>query len=169
MILYHGSNVEIESVALDKCRPFRDFGRGFYTTIIKGQAVNMAKRTVRIYGGNPIITSFYFDEKILKDKSFNVKIFDIPTNEWAVFVSNNRNNLFLDIKSIYSNSDNKYDVVYGPVANDDLALIFRQYTDGILTIEMLRESMKYKKLSNQISFHTQKSVNLLKKIGVFNG
>jgi hypothetical protein len=32
MILYHGSNIGIERIELDKCRPFKDFGRGFYTT-----------------------------------------------------------------------------------------------------------------------------------------
>gem|GEM_PF-3299230 len=27
MILYHGSNVEIKSIDLSKCRPYKDFGR----------------------------------------------------------------------------------------------------------------------------------------------
>jgi len=46
MILYHGSNTEIVKIELDKCRPFKDFGRGFYTTPLKEQAWAMAKRTV---------------------------------------------------------------------------------------------------------------------------
>lgn len=30
MILYHGSNVEIESVDFEKSKPGKDFGIGFY-------------------------------------------------------------------------------------------------------------------------------------------
>lgn len=32
MILYHGTNIEIDEIDLDKCRPYKDFGKGFYTT-----------------------------------------------------------------------------------------------------------------------------------------
>jgi hypothetical protein len=32
MILYHGSNVAVSAIQLSKCRPNKDFGRGFYTT-----------------------------------------------------------------------------------------------------------------------------------------
>ncbi|WP_301745184.1 DUF3990 domain-containing protein, partial [uncultured Duncaniella sp.] len=27
MILYHGSNIAIETIDLGKCRPYKDFGR----------------------------------------------------------------------------------------------------------------------------------------------
>lgn len=30
MILFHGSNVQIENIDLSKSRPFKDFGRAFY-------------------------------------------------------------------------------------------------------------------------------------------
>ena len=38
MILYHGSNLKIEKIDLLKCRPYKDFGRGFYCTTIRKQA-----------------------------------------------------------------------------------------------------------------------------------
>jgi len=50
MILYHGSNIEIDKIDLGKCKPFKDFGPGFYTTPLESQALAMAKRTIRIYG-----------------------------------------------------------------------------------------------------------------------
>ena len=34
MILYHGSNLEIDVIDLNKCRPNKDFGKGFYLTDI---------------------------------------------------------------------------------------------------------------------------------------
>lgn len=30
MILYHGSNLDIASINLNMCRPYKDFGKGFY-------------------------------------------------------------------------------------------------------------------------------------------
>ena len=30
MILYHGSNVEITEINFNKCKPYKDFGKGFY-------------------------------------------------------------------------------------------------------------------------------------------
>ena len=47
----------------------------------------------------------------------------------------------------------------GPVANDDLALLFRQFADGLLSIGTLVNEMKYKKLTNQYSFHTEKAIS----------
>ena len=38
MILYHGSNQDFSDVDLSKSKDKRDFGRGFYTTIIREQA-----------------------------------------------------------------------------------------------------------------------------------
>ena len=32
MVLYHGSYCEISSPDLDKCAPYKDFGKGFYLT-----------------------------------------------------------------------------------------------------------------------------------------
>ena len=45
MRLYHGSNVVIQQIDLAKCKPYKDFGQGFYLTGIKDQAFEMAKRT----------------------------------------------------------------------------------------------------------------------------
>lgn len=39
MLLYHGSNTDIKSISLAMCRPYKDFGRGFYLTELKDQAV----------------------------------------------------------------------------------------------------------------------------------
>ena len=38
MILYRGTNVKIDYIDLEKCKPYRDFGKGFYCTTIKKQA-----------------------------------------------------------------------------------------------------------------------------------
>ena len=51
MRLYHGSNIDIKEIKLDMCRPYKDFGQGFYLTVMKEQAEKMEayKCTVTMY------------------------------------------------------------------------------------------------------------------------
>ena len=164
MKLYHGSNVEIDSINLAMCRPYKDFGRGFYLTSMKEQAQKMAQRVSRIYGGEPYVMEYIFHEEKLKEIELNTRIFEGPSKEWALFVINNRNRDYQDINSIECNHDNKYDLVIGPVADDDLALLFRQFSGGLISVEVLVEAMKFKKLTNQYSFHTERALELLEKV-----
>ena len=59
MILYHGSNVKIKNIDLKKCRPYKDFGQGFYCTTIEKQAEFMAERVVKRYGGVKSVNIFF--------------------------------------------------------------------------------------------------------------
>lgn len=169
MILYHGSNVEIDAVSLEKCRPYKDFGRGFYLTELEDQAQKMAARTARIYGGKPYVTAFEFDAAALISPDFVTLTFDLPSTQWAVFVVNNRSREFTNFDSFACNHDCKYDIVAGPIANDDLALLLRQFTSGLIDTEALTREMKYKQLSSQYSFHTARAVALLRKTGACDG
>ena len=56
--------------------------------------------------------------------------------------------------------------LFGPIANDDLALLFRQFSGGLITVETLVKEMEYKNLTNQFSFHTEQAIACLKKEGV---
>lgn len=168
MKLYHGSNVEINQIDFSKCRPNKDFGRGFYATTIKEQAIKMARRVARIYGGTPVVTVYDFDEKVLDDNSVCKRIFEKPNKEWAMFVINNRNRSFDNFKDRECNLDNKYDLVIGPIANDDLALLFRQFSNGLIDVNTLVKEMEFKQLTNQYSFHTEQALKYLKKVGVLN-
>ncbi len=166
MRLYHGSNIVIDSINLAMCRPYKDFGRGFYLTDIREQAEKMAIRVSKIYGGSPVVNIFEIQDDFRKIDDINVKDFGLETTEeWAKFVMNNRNRTFTDVKNILCNKDNKYDVVIGPVADDNMALLFRQYENEIIDFATLLKGMIYKKTSSQYSFHTEKSIKLLRKVG----
>ncbi len=39
----------------------KDFGQGFYLTDIPDQAMKMANRVARIFGGEPVVTCFEAD------------------------------------------------------------------------------------------------------------
>ncbi|MBE5909019.1 MAG: DUF3990 domain-containing protein [Lachnospiraceae bacterium] len=165
MILYHGSNVDIKNISLSACRPYKDFGRGFYLTDIPEQAERMAERVARIYGGEPVLNLFEVEDSFLNLDYLNVKNFGEETSEeWARFVMNNRNRDFDDYSNPLSNHDSKYDVVIGPVADDNMAMLFRQYEDELIDFDTLLKGMIYKKTSSQYSFHTPAAISLLRKV-----
>lgn len=76
---------------------------------------------------------------------------------------NNRSRAYTDEKNILCNKDNKYDIVIGPVADDNMALLFRQYENEIIDFATLLRGMIYKKTSSQYSFHTEKSIMLYER------
>ena len=164
MRLYHGSNTDIKEINLAMCRPYKDFGQGFYLTVMKEQAEKMANRVARIYGGSPILNAYEIDDDFMLMKDLNIRDFGTETSEkWARFVRNNRSKKFADYSDPECNLDNKYDIVIGPIADDDMVLLFRQYENGMITFENMLSSMTYKKTTNQYSFHTQKAISLLRK------
>jgi hypothetical protein len=170
MILYHGSNKEIGCIDLNKSRPYKDFGRGFYTTPYKEQALAMAQRTVRLFkSGIPAITVFSLDDGVLGDPSLRIRKFDGPNNEWANFVINNRNMRPQDTNNPECNLDNKYDIVIGPVADDDIVLQLRLFLRGLISIPDLKKNLEYKELTSQISFHTEAAIRFLVKAEVIYG
>ena len=165
MRLYHGSNIAIDNINLAMCRPYKDFGQGFYLKDIEKQAEKMSIRVARIYGEKPIVNIYEIDDDFKDFKDLKIKDFGIKTTEeWARFVMNNRSRVFTDIKNVLCNKDNKYDIVIGPVADDNMALLFRQYENEIIDFETLVKGMIYKETSSQYSFHTEKSVKLLRKV-----
>ena len=165
MRLYHGSNVDICDINLSMCRPYKDFGRGFYLTDIKQQAEKMEERVSRIYGGITVLNVFEISDDYTTVPDIVIKDFGTQTTEeWAKFVMNNRDRNYRDIHNALYNGDNKYDIVIGPVADDNMALLFRQYENEIIDFGTLLKGMIYKQTSSQYSFHTEKAIRLLRKV-----
>ncbi|HIX03123.1 MAG TPA: DUF3990 domain-containing protein [Candidatus Odoribacter faecigallinarum] len=155
MTLYHGSNVEIETINLDKCSPYKDFGKGFYLTDIKEQAKQMAVRRTRIAGeGKPTVTAYSFDERLLENSSLQVKLFDTPSKEWALFILANRKGLMQPV----------YDIVIGPIADDGVVFQLERYMHRLITLDTLVEELTYRKLNRQYFFGTELSISKLQKL-----
>jgi len=81
MLLYHGSNTDIKSISLTMCRPYKDFGRGFYLNELKDQAAKMAKRVTMIYGGKPIVNVYEINDGFLNEHGLNIRKFDDTPSE----------------------------------------------------------------------------------------
>ena len=157
MILYHGSNVAIENIDLAKCRPYKDFGKGFYLTDIRRQAERMAARTAKMFRGEPILTCFEFDMNSAVKQELKIKVFNSPDEEWARFVMANR-----DINVEQPSHD--YDIVIGPVADDTIARLLRMFTENFISEQQLVKELTFSEVTSQYFFHTEAAINMLKKI-----
>lgn len=156
--LYHGPNVPIETIKLSLCSPYKDFGQGFYLTDIEEQALLMAQRRVRIAGsGEPIVSAYAFDENLLEDTALQVKVFDAPPEEWALFVLSNR-------EARNTQYRHSYDIVVGSIADDGVAFQLERYTRKLISLETLVEELTYRKLNRQYFFGTELSISKLQKL-----
>lgn len=158
MILYHGSNVAIDEIDLSKSRPGKDFGKGFYLSADKQQAIEMAESKVAFLGGEPIVTEFEFDCDIITSSKFKVKTFNAYTEEWAKFVYDNREN-FSDTPI------HDYDIIYGPIANDRVGAQIRNFKNGSIDLDELMRRIKYLKgITFQYYFGTEAAIQTLQKL-----
>lgn len=156
MILYHGSNVTVDTPHLLKTQRTLDFGRGFYTTSDFEQAKKWAQRTVKIReSGKACVSCYELDE----DKLDDLKIlgFSEPNIEWLDYVSNNRKN---------KGMEDDWDVVIGPVANDQTFPTILLYLDGYIDAESAIRQLLPQKLKDQYTLKTERALSLLKFIEV---
>ena len=113
---------------------------------------------------------FELDDSFRNTEGIQIKDFGAETSEeWAAFVMNNRSRSFKDYSDPNCNFDNKYDIVIGPIANDDMTVLFRQYENGIISFENMLSGMIYKETTNQYSFHTKRAISPLKKVSESDG
>lgn len=149
MNLFHGTNTKFEIIDLAKSKDKRDFGKGFYTTTFYDQAEKWAKNQYIRYGGDG---SFVKKYEYVEDKSLNIKVFSEMNAEWLEFIKTCRTE---------GEIPHKYDIIRGPVANDNTMRTIALYISGIYTTEQAIEQLKYFKVNDQISFHSKKALKCL--------
>jgi hypothetical protein len=151
MILYHGSNVEVKEPILLKVQRELDFGKGFYTTSDMEQAARWAERTAKRRGeSNAFVTVYEVNEDELK----NIRLlsFDLPNVEWLNFVVKNR-------KGEYIAGD--WDIISGPVADDQTAQVIDLYLEGAYDEEEAIRRFLTQRLKDQYAFKTNEALKLL--------
>lgn len=157
MKLYHGSNQPIDKVDLTKGKKYKDFGQGFYATHLQEQAEYWSKKISDRLGGTAIVTEFEFDLDAALADGLNVKIFENPDKEWALFVMANR-------KQDGENFSHDYDIVIGPVADDKMARLFGLYDMEIIDLDAVVAGLIYKDLNSQYFFATERALNYLRRL-----
>jgi hypothetical protein len=155
MKLYHGSNAIITAIDLNRCEPFKDFGKGFYTTTISRHANERAINIAEEKNSSPVVTVFDFDEVALSDGKLSVKRFLSPSAEWVEFVMRCRDRKL-------PQPPHTYDIVEGPIANDKMRTQFALFERGTIDMETVLKRITYIEDTHQISFHTPAAIALLK-------
>jgi len=156
MRLYHGSNVIVDSPKILTPNRNLDFGAGFYTTTNYDQAQNFAEKvTFRRKSGISTVNIYEFDETACDE--LNLLSFTSADEAWLDFVYNNR---------VGRPSKIRYDIISGPVANDDVYRTFTLYENGVLTKEQTVTSLKIRKLYDQYVFASVKALSYLRFIEV---
>lgn len=159
MILYHGTNGDIESIDLTKGMHHKDFGKGFYLTPDRNTAVRMAHKKARLFGGVPTLISYELDDAVWHT-DLKMKIFpERACVEWFLFVDANR-------AKENTTSVHDYDMVVGPIADDGVVLQLTNYREGIYSPEQAAQLLQDKYLDQQYYFGTQKALHYLHKIRV---
>lgn len=156
--LFHGSNIDITEIDLGKCKKGKDFGKGFYLNPNYAQAYKMAVRTRLLsMQGAEIVSAFDFDDSILTgSEDLKVKIFSDYSKEWADFVVANRNN-----KS--DTPIHSYDIVIGPIADDNVGTQIRRYSRGFIDVDRLIAELNFEEKAIQYFFGTERAIKLLRK------
>lgn len=151
MKLYHGSNMEINTPMLIPSKRLLDFGAGFYLTSDFEQAAKWAIRTTKIRGENkPVVSVFEVEEEKLKN--LNVLCFKTPDKEWLRYVAANRTGKL---------AGKNYDVVIGPVANDQAIRTVNNFLTGYFSEDIAIQLLLPQKLKDQYAFKTENALSVL--------
>ncbi len=157
MKLYHGGIQAVEKPEILLPDRIGDFGIGFYTTSSKEQArrfvLNKASREKRPSG---FISMYEVPDNFLGNAMLRTNIFESADERWVDFVLKNR--LMVDF-------NHDYDIIKGPVANDQVYASFALYENDLISKPELLERLKTRRLVDQILFHTEKSLLILNYIG----
>ena len=139
--VYHGGYTPVEDPEICVGRNIKDFGVGFYCTIIKEQAQRWARR----YDAK--IVSIY-DVRLNQD--LNIKEFREMTDEWLEFVVNCRRGI-----------EHDYDIIEGPMADDQIWNFVEAFIDGRIPRKAFWEIAKFNYPTHQIVFCTEEALKTL--------
>ena len=145
MTVYHGGYMAVNFPEIREGRFTKDFGTGFYCTIIKEQAQRWAKRY------DTKIVSIY---DVRLNSSLKIKEFKEMSEEWLDFIIACR-----------SGKEHDYDIVIGAMANDQVYNYISDYIDGAITREQFWVLAKFKYPTHQINFCTKDSLKCLEYRG----
>ena len=154
MKVYHGSDLTIKKPDPFHSRRFKmDFGRGFYTTSSVEQARKFTHSVFRknLEQGIKTVSVYEFDIRAFSE--LKVKDFQDNLDEWFDYVEQNRR----------SGQDNyaDYDILIGPVADDQIQASFALYEDGIIDKNEALKRLKLEIYKDQIVFKSSRSVDYL--------
>lgn len=157
-ILYHGGSHIIETPEIREPNRTLDFGKGFYVTSSQHQAERWVKAHLKGKAALGYVNSYEFDLDAVPSH-LKIKIFANADEEWVDFVLSNRLTL---------GYHHDFDIVYGPVANDNVYAQITLFEGGLINKQRLVEELKAYKLVDQYLFHTERSLQYLRYISNYS-
>lgn len=145
-IIYHGSYCEVKKPQLKDGKYSKDFGTGFYCTILEEQAIKWAKKYE-----TPIVNKYEYEE----NPNLKIKEFTVMTEEWLDFIINCR-----------SGKKHNFDIVIGAMADDQVYNYITDLMNGTITRAAFWELAKFRHPTHQIAFCTEQALNCIKFIGI---
>jgi hypothetical protein len=156
MRLYHGGVVVVSEPRIIKASRALDFGSAFYCTSDFEQAKNWSLRKGRFLRGEgqaPTVSIYEYDK--IENNNLLIKEFSDANKEWLDFVVSNRTNI---------DSENEYDLVIGPVANDQTVQVINTFIYSRredIDYQVAIRDIKAQKLVDQYAFATRKAIQRL--------
>lgn len=138
MTVYHGG---YQAVERPEIKYTKDFGNGFYCTIIKEQAQRWARR----YTSK--IVSVY-DVRLIS--GLRILEFKEMSDDWLDFIADCR-----------SGKTHDYDIVIGAMADDQIYSYVADYIEGSITREQFWILARFKYPTHQIVFCTDDALKCL--------
>jgi hypothetical protein len=155
MTFYHGTNMIIGKLTLDRARKRVDFGKGFYLTDKFGTAKNWAVRKVELEGeGIPTVLCYSIKPDLFELDGLRFPV--EPNLEWLNFICSNRRSN----PPSPSEKEPRHDLnwVSGAIADDKVVDVVAEYLRGEITDkEAIRRARALPK-TYQLSLHTPSAI-----------
>lgn len=144
-LLFHGSDQIVRIPELRSGKYSKDFGRGFYCTEIREQAIRWAKRKK-----TPIVNSYI----LLATDELRRLDFKGMTSEWLNFIAMCRN-------ADPSVTIHDYDLVVGPMADDQVYDFVQMFLNKEISEKQFAALSDFHYPTHQICFSSQKALDYL--------
>ena len=145
MILYHTSTQTIENPDTLHSREHLDFGKGFYLTPLKEQAIRYGER-FRLRGEPVVLNTYELDDML---SEHNRKVFESYDGEWLDYVAACRRGLPHEM----------FDIIEGGIANDKVFNTIDLYFAGIITREQALDQLRFAKPNHQVCLTSHKLID----------
>ena len=141
MQVFHGSAVEVRDPRIIIGRFTKDFGPGFYCTVLREQAVRWAERfdTPRVN---------VYDVRL--DTTLDIVEFKEMSDEWLDFIAACRHGV-----------THTHDIVIGAMANDQVWNYVADFIDGTITRDQFWALARFKYPTHQLCFCTPAALKCL--------
>ncbi|MGN1188718.1 MAG: DUF3990 domain-containing protein [Lachnospiraceae bacterium] len=141
-IIYHGSNMIVPEPKILINGHYKDFGYGFYCTNIEKQA----KRWALTKRGASVVNRYRY----AMNKELKMLEFTEMTEEWLQFIVDCRRG-----------KEHNFDIVEGPMADDQIWDYVEDYIAGNVTKAAFWELVKFRYPTHQIVFCTEDAIKTL--------